>query len=430
MWMKLAVAASSVLLLNACVTRTINSDGSIQSTVIDKNKLSDTYIDLAIEYQQHNAPQIALERANLAVSTKDDNPKAYMIRAMIYQQLGQYDSAERDFKKALWLNDKYSEDNVNYAVFLCDQKRYPEALYNFSQALDNPLYYTPEIGYYSRANCYAKQGSFESANKDYLTALNYKTPPQDTYVAISRLQFNHQNYQLANYYLNRYTSSQTPETLWLHIQILQAMMDQGVSATRYREYNSYRKTLGQLLIKNYGDTKEAQQYLLQYDASGTPLPSRKKALPEATSAVLSDSAAQSMTLFESPSEAVKANHKVNPPAANNTPAVIVVRSASTGNQASSVANTAQVATTNNNQAAISNRANVAVPASGASTLASTQSSPVVSSSTSRRSIIVNPGDTLYSISRKYSVPVATIQKINNIGPRGILSGMKLYLDPQ
>jgi LysM repeat protein len=55
---------------------------------------------------------------------------------------------------------------------------------------------------------------------------------------------------------------------------------------------------------------------------------------------------------------------------------------------------------------------------------------VSSSSASRRSITVNPGDTLYSISRKYSVPVATLQKINNIGSRGILSGMKLYLDPQ
>ena len=99
MRMKLAIAVSSALLLSACVTRTINSDGSVQSTVIDKNKLSDTYIDLAIEYQQHSAPQVALERANLAVSTKDDNPKAYMIRAMIYQQLGQYDKAEQDFKK-------------------------------------------------------------------------------------------------------------------------------------------------------------------------------------------------------------------------------------------------------------------------------------------------------------------------------------------
>lgn len=427
MWTKLAVVISTALLLNACVTRTINSDGSVQSTVIDKNKLSDTYIDLAIEYQQHNAPQVALERANLAVSTKDDNPKAYMIRAMIYQQLGQYDKAEQDFKRALWLDNKYSEDNVNYAVFLCDQKRYSEAIYNFSQALDNPLYYTPEIGYYSRGNCYAKQDSFESANRDYLTALNYKSPPQDTYIALSKLQFSHQNYQLANYYLNRYSSSQTPETMWLHIQILQAMIDQGVSTAKYREYNSYRKTLGQLLIKNYGDTKEAQQYLLQYDASGTPLPSRKKALPEATSAVLSDSAAQSMTLFESPSEAVKANRKINP-SANDAPGVIVVKSAPAASQVSTPSNTAAV-TTNNNSAVVSNSANVAIPASNASTGA-LSSSAVVSSASSRRSITVNPGDTLYSISRKYSIPVATLQKINNIGPRGILSGMKLYLDPQ
>lgn len=423
MWVKLAVTVSSILLLSACVTRTINSDGSVQSTVIDKNKLSDTYIDLAIEYQQHNAPQVALERANLAVSTKDDNPKAYMIRAMIYQQLGQYDKAEQDFKKALWLDSKYSEDNVNYAVFLCDQKRYSEALYNFSQALDNPLYYTPEIGYYSRGNCYAKQDSFESANRDYLAALNYKSPPQDTYIALSRLQFNHQNYQLANYYLNRYSSSQTPETMWLHIQILQAMIDQGVSTTKYREYNSYRKTLGQLLIKNYGDTKEAQQYLLQYDASGAPLPSRKKALPEATSVILPDNVAQSITLFESPSEAVKISRKVNASASASS-AVVMVKSAPVVNQASTAPPSVVPATTSSNS-------NVVVSASAVSSSANISgSSSAANQSVSRRSIIVNPGDTLYSISRKYSVPVATLQKINNIGSRGILSGMKLYLDPQ
>ena len=392
MWTKFTVVISSVLLLNACVTKTINSDGSVQSTVIDKNKLSDTYIDLAIEYQQHNAPQVALERANLAVSTKDDNPKAYMIRAMIYQQLAQYDKAEHDFKKALWLDDKYSEDNVNYAVFLCDQKRYPEALYNFSQALDNPLYYTPEVGYYSRGKCYAKQGSFESANKDYLTALNYKTPPQDTYIALAKLHFNQQNYQLANYYLNRYTSSQTPETMWLHIQILQALIDQGVSAAKYREYNSYRKTLGQLLVKNYGDTPEAQQYLLQYDASGSPLPSRKKALPEASRVVLPDSVAQAMPLFESPSEAI--SHVNNTTIHSKvTPTIVMVK--------------APTAAVNSNPTAISNNI-----------------------STNRRFVIVSHGDTLYGISRKYSVPVAELQKINNIGTRGILGGMKLYLDPQ
>ena len=315
-----------------------------------------------------------------------------MIRAMIYQQLAQYDKAEHDFKKALWLDDKYSEDNVNYAVFLCDQKRYPEALYNFSQALDNPLYYTPEVGYYSRGKCYAKQGSFESANKDYLTALNYKSPPQDTYIALAKLHFNHQNYQLANYYLNRYTSSQTPETMWLHIQILQALIDQGVSAAKYREYNSYRKTLGQLLVKNYGDTAEAQQYLLQYDASGSPLPSRTKAVPEANNVVLPDSVAQAMPLFESPSEAI--SHVNNTTVHNEvTPIIVMVK--------------APAAAANSNPTAISNNI-----------------------STSRRFVIVSHGDTLYGISQKYSVPVAELQKINNIGSRGIFGGMKLYLDPQ
>jgi LysM repeat protein len=211
--------------------------------------------------------------------------------------------------------------------------------------------------------------------------------------------------------------------MWLHIQILQAMIDQGVSTTKYREYNSYRKTLGQLLIKNYGDTKEAQQYLLQYDASGAPLPSRKKALPEATSVILPDNVAQSITLFESPSEAVKISRKVNASASASS-AVVMVKSAPVVNQASTAPPSVVPATTSSNS-------NVVVSASAVSSSANISgSSSAANQSVSRRSIIVNPGDTLYSISRKYSVPVATLQKINNIGSRGILSGMKLYLDPQ
>ena len=159
------------------------------------------------------------------------------------------------------------------------------------------------------------------------------------------------------------------------------------------------------MIKNYGDTKEAQQYLLQYDASGAPLPSRKKLLPEVSGAVLPNNAAQSVTLFESPSEAVKTgSHKVNT-SANDTSAVIVVKSEPVVNQAS-------VAAPNGAPATASNNTNAVVSAAGVSSLSNASgSSSGVSQSGSRRSIIVNSGDTLYSISRKYSVPVATLQKL-------------------
>lgn len=268
--------------LTACVTNTLNSDGTIQNQVPDKNKLADTYIDLAIEYEEHDAPQVALERANLAIKTDSGNARAYMIRAMINQSLNQNEAADQDFQKALSLKDNYAEAYVNYAVFLCDQKRYMQAYQNFAIALTNPLYFNPEVGYYSRGKCYYQQGNqsrtktmginknsfflkyYESANNDFLKSLSYRNPPQDVYISLARLHYQQGHYQAANYYINRFGGTQTAATVWLHIQILQALIDQKPEARKFREYTDYRAALADILVKNYANSQEAEQYMLTH----------------------------------------------------------------------------------------------------------------------------------------------------------------------
>ncbi len=266
--------------LSACVTKTINSDGTVQNNIVDKNKLSDTYVDLAVEYQKHNAPQVALERVNLAIQTLPDNARAYMIRAMIYQQLGKITFAENDFIKAIDLKSNYSEAYVNYAVFLCENKNYDSALTNFNLALENPLYYNPEIGYYSRGSCFYKQNKIDLANADFLKALSYRSAPPDTYISLAKLQFEQKNYALANFYLSKFSGSQTPSIMWLHIQILQALIDSNTDPMRTHEYVSYRNTIGQLLVSNYSNTQEAQKYLTRY---GSPAPFKKNMLNQTAS---------------------------------------------------------------------------------------------------------------------------------------------------
>lgn len=258
----------AVLLVNltSCVSHILNSDGTLQASGVDKVKLADTYVDLAIQYQQRGATQVALERVNLAIKTNPNNQRAHMIRAMIYQQLGQKQNAEYDFKQALHLNMDYAEAYVNYAVFLCAEQRYPEAFSNFANALNNQLYFTPEVAYFSRGNCYLKQDRLDLANQDYLTALRYRNAPSATYIGLARLAYSNKNYELANYYINKFDGSQTSASLWLHILILQAMLNEESNSSKYRAYTSYRNTLGQLLLKNYADTNEAQQYKRSYES--------------------------------------------------------------------------------------------------------------------------------------------------------------------
>jgi type IV pilus assembly protein PilF len=255
--------------LISCVTRVVNNDGTVQNTPVDKTKLSNIYVDLAIEYQKHNAPQVALERVNSAIDTDSDNARAYMVRGTINQSLNQNKAAEQDFKQALKLKENYSEADVNYAIFLCNQERYNEANIYFSKALMNPLYYTPEIAYYHRGECYIKAGNMDAANNDYLQALAYRNPPQKIYIALAELQYNKKNYELANFYINKYKLPETPEILLLHIQILQALINSRPSPTKLQEYTSYRNNLVKLLLSNYGNTVEAQQYILKNGTATT-----------------------------------------------------------------------------------------------------------------------------------------------------------------
>ncbi len=359
------------LLLTACVTYTVNSDGSLQSTKVDKYKLSNTYVDLAIEYQQHNTPQVALDRANLAINTDSGNARAYMVRAMIYQQLGKMDAANSDFQTALNKKPDYADAYVNYAVFLCDQKKYPEAEQNFSQALNNPLYVSPEVGYYDRGQCRYQQQGYESANADYLKAMSYRNVPQDIYVSMAQLQFDLKNYTLANYYINKFEGSQTPGSMWLHIQILQALLDSGVEPAKIREYTGYRNTLGQVLVNNYGDSPEAQKYLVNYSGGKKSVP---KSAPVVTSTNFISSAASTTT--------------------STTPTTTTT----------------------------------IVPLTSAVTPAIAGASSSKTSGTSRRYVIVKPGETLYRIGVNNSISPQKIEQINGLKGQTIKPGMKLYLE--
>lgn len=362
------------LLTSSCVTHTINSDGSLQSAAVDKTKLADTYVDLAVEYQQHNAPQIALERANLAIANDPSNARAYMVRGMIYKQLKQSKSAEDDFKHALAIASNYPDAYINYAQFLCDEQRYSEAYADFNIALNNSAYFTPEIGYASRGMCYYKEGNLTAAADDFVKSLSYPNIPQNSYLALAKINFRQGNYSLADYYITKFaaaTNQQTAPTLWLHIQILQALLNNGVTPLHYREYNASRNALAEVLLQNYRDSMEAKKYIAKYGEK--PANSGKVTL---TPGVAERSTETVMPLAKA--DPVKSLAKTAPKVA--TKPMLTAR--------------------------------------------------ILTTTTGRRYVQIKSGETLYSISRDCGVSVNQLQKINHLTTLTIKSGLRLYLDPR
>jgi Tfp pilus assembly protein PilF len=185
-----------------------------------------------------------------------------MVRAMIYQNLKQTKEAQKDFLTAIELGGtKYSEAFVNYAVFLCEQRRYTEAFEYFHTALNNPTYYNPEVAHYNIGMCYARNHQRESAIHELLLAIDYRNPPQNTYIALANLELLDKHFTLANYHINKYSDTQTPDILWLRIQILQGLID---SSKNNATYIQYRDVIATVLRNNYSNSDAFLAYVKFY----------------------------------------------------------------------------------------------------------------------------------------------------------------------
>lgn len=250
------------LLLN-CNTIVINPDGSIVNPNPDYQRLAEINTNLALEYLNHNASNVALQKVNAAISANPNYLRAYMVRAMIYQSLTKNNLAERDYKFILKKNPNDSEAKLNYAIFLCSPviKNYSSALNLFVQAINDALYQNPELAYLQRGICFNFQHENESAAADYLKAMSYNNPPNLVYYYMAQLQYDSTHYALANFYINRLYIVQNAQTLWLRIKILHNLLINQINSQNNKYYHSLINLLGKELINNYDNSIESIKYL-------------------------------------------------------------------------------------------------------------------------------------------------------------------------
>lgn len=246
-----------ILLLGSCVTKVINSDGSLQDSSTNKNKLAEVYTNLAIEYQLNGATSLALERVNLALSYNSNYAKAYAVRAMIYQQLLKNELANDDFEEAISLDKNNLDTKVNYAVFLCAQKNYKQAYKNFDLALNDSFYQTPAVAEYNKANCLVSESNYAIANELYLKATQDKNVAQSAYLALAKLKYQESQFELAKYYIDKYKLNATAEVLMLQINILDKL-------GKDKNQAQIRKLVDSLLRK-YPNSIQAQECVIKYN---------------------------------------------------------------------------------------------------------------------------------------------------------------------
>jgi type IV pilus assembly protein PilF len=199
-------------LLQACV--------AVDPGQTQGEKASAVNVQLGIGYLQQNNLELASQKLTKALGQDPKSASANNAYAILQERLNQLDLAEYHYEKATKLDPNDSQSANNYGTFLCKNGRELESEKYFLQALDNPLYSTPEYAYTNAAVCLLKVDEVNSAREYLRKALTERSDFAPALLTMGALLFEQKDYEGAKSYLDRYhlVAKPSPRSLWLSIQ--------------------------------------------------------------------------------------------------------------------------------------------------------------------------------------------------------------------
>lgn len=232
---KLMVSLLSVYALSGCQTAPLNSQG-----IDEKANLSTQYSDgatgktaadvnteLGAGYIGNGRYDRALLKLNRAISLNPNHALAHNYLGVLYSRLERPQKAYKEFETSIKLSPYDSTILNNYAIFLCEQKKFDEAQVKFKKVIKNPLYINRAGAYQSAAWCASESGDYPLSEKLYRKALEMSPGMYRSQLGLARTYYKQANYEYAWSYFKRFDeiSAQDADSLWLGINILKNVKD-------------------------------------------------------------------------------------------------------------------------------------------------------------------------------------------------------------
>jgi type IV pilus assembly protein PilF len=248
--MKLLKLFLIVSLLTGCASVGGGSEGTPEQDRTHAQAVARIHTELAASYYERTQYAIALQEVGVALQADEDYAPAYTIRAMVRMVLREDDKADADFRHSLHLDNSSSETHNNYGWFLCQRGRAKESLVQFQDALNNPLYATPEKAYVNLGVCSLKAGMLKEAESNLQRALILRPGMPDALYGLADWSYASGDYAGAKSYFQRFSKvvpELNAEQLWLAVRIERKMRDRNSEASYALQ-----------LRKHFPDSREAQ----------------------------------------------------------------------------------------------------------------------------------------------------------------------------
>lgn len=239
-----------VLLASGCVSETT---GSVKAEP-DPDEAAELNYQLGARYYRNGQYELARDRLLYSLELKPANAIAQSTLALTYEQLDNIRLATESYEKAIKIAPRNFDVLNTYAVFLCRQGEYDEAIESFDRAISVRENDDVEITLTNAGVCLMQKPDPVSAETYFREALNNKATYGDALLQLCLLKQSAGEYLAARAFLQRYLSSNVPsaEVLYLGMQIETELGDE-----RARTDYSNR------LLREFPESPEARQVLEQ-----------------------------------------------------------------------------------------------------------------------------------------------------------------------
>jgi type IV pilus assembly protein PilF len=193
----------------------------------------ESFIQLGLGYLQNGDTARAKGPLIEALKIDSRSAAAHSALALVYQQEGEYPSAEKHFRLALDSEPNNSRILNNYGAFLLAQERYPEALARFQKASEDTVYSERSRVFENLGMTYQRMGEHAQAKTAFERALRLNSRQPTAMLELARIEFAAENYVPAWDYYRRFAqlSSQDASSLWLGVQLARRFDDHNSAAS-------------------------------------------------------------------------------------------------------------------------------------------------------------------------------------------------------
>lgn len=218
----------------------------------DARTRAKAHTELGALYFQDGNLIVALEELTLAAAIDPDYAPALSTRGLVLYYVKEFDSAEKDFRRALSLEERNPEINNNYGWFLCQTGRAKESIAYFERAYRNPMYQTPANAYLNAGACHIKTNELDLAEDALRRSLRLMQENPQALYYLADVSYRRGNFDAARKHLTEAARlvEPGPEMLWLSLRVERRLGNQ-----------ADERSLATQLRRKFPDSAEYQELL-------------------------------------------------------------------------------------------------------------------------------------------------------------------------